>query len=343
MNKFTRELGATNLIAAYGYEGEEVVHNDFDSKYPWSDIEKIVDDNNNTWVRIPKFYTKYETDENGYITKRYISQYNIDSNWHLNPIFLNEDGNEIPYVDIAAYQLTIDENNMARSVSGKSPSIYQNLADIRNMVKEYNDLDSNYNYNLFNIWTSILEQDLFLVEFAQLDVNINTNRDENQPILRGYGSSFYTKEMLKTGKTDNISSPSGVLNEELNKLYKSPMKYRNIENMIGNGRQYIDGIAISDGVITVTDSYGEKVSSLVLPGSQGQVHKLGFDRETKLVFPTVTATTGSYGDQYLGNKNGSYILTRGWGSDSGNGLFTYNFASSTKGYYTTFRMIRTPR
>jgi hypothetical protein len=79
MKTFNREQGAVGLVANFGYAGEEVVQNDFDSKYPWNSITKLYDEKTgNYWVRIPKFYTKYALDNNGHITERYVSQYRVD-------------------------------------------------------------------------------------------------------------------------------------------------------------------------------------------------------------------------------------------------------------------------
>lgn len=339
MNKFNRELGSKNLIAAYGYEGGEVVQNDFDSRYPWCDIERVIDENGNHWIRIPKFYTHYVVDENNIIKERYISQYRVEDTWHLNPIFINADGNEMPYVDIAAYQLSLDESNSAKSIPGVAP-LYggaKSEQELINSIDNYNTSESNYQYALYNVWANILEQDLFLVEFAQLEAG---TKDDKALILHGRGG---TKTILNTGRTDDIASLTGTITEAGNDNYTACMKYRGIENMFGNGSQYVAGLALDYGDIIVTDNQGTKISSLQAPAVDGQVHQLAFDPTTKLIFPANIQTTGAYGDIYQ-NATGKKIMIKGWSLDNSNGPFVHNFVDSAKSNSRiTFRMIRYPK
>lgn len=336
MNKFNRELGSKNLIAAYGYEGGEVVHNDFDSRYPWCEIQRVVDENGNHWIRIPKFYTYYVVDENNIIKERYISQYRVEETWHLNPIFIDANGSELPYVDIAAYQLSLDENENAKSIPGVQPlaDSKKSEQDLITILNKYNNLEDGYQYALYNVWSNILEQDLFLTEFAQLEAG---TIDSKMLIMHGRGGD---KSILSTGRTDGIASLSGVVSEDGNDNYTSCMKYRGIENMFGNGYQYVAGITLDYGDIMVTDNQGVYKSSLAVPTKDGQVHKLAFDKTTKLVFPAVIETNGSYGDSYQG-ASGKKIMIKGWASGAANGPFVHNFVSSAKSNAKiTFRMIR---
>lgn len=342
MNKFNRELGSKNLVAAYGYEGEEVVTNDFDSRYPWSDIEKVYDEaTGNYWIRIPKFYTHYVVDENNIIKERYISQYRVEDTWHLNPIFIGSDGEELPYVDIAAYQLSIDADGNAKSVSGVAP-LYggsKSEEELKAIINKNNELEDGFTYALYNVWANILEQDLYLIEFAQLEAG---QEDEKALILHGRGGEN-GKSILNTGRTDGIASATGTISEAGNDNYTACMKYRGIENMFGNGSQYVAGIALDYSDIIITDNQGTKISALKAPSNDGQIHELAFDSTTKLVFPATIETSGSYGDIYQ-NASGKKIMIKGWGLDNSNGPFVHNFVDSAKSNSRiTFRMIRYPQ
>ena len=93
----------------------------------------------------------------------------------------------------------------------------------------------------------------------------------------------------------------------------------------------------------VTNNQGVYKSSLTIPTEDGQVHKLAFDKNTKLVFPAVIETEGSYGDSYQG-ASGKKVMIKGWASGTANGPFVHNFVSSAKSNAKiTFRMIRYPK
>lgn len=336
MSQLKRELGSAELVANYGYAGDEVVINDFDSKYPWNSISRVVDSNGNVWIRIPKFYTKYTLDDNGMIKERYISQYNVSKEWHLNPIFVDPNGKELPYVEIAAYLINVDATtNMANSKSGVKPTTGKHIAEMRSIVEAYEDVDDGYDYALFNIWCAILEQDLFLIEFA----NSNTSS-----ILQGCKYSVYSQGVKNNGETDNIPYVTGTQNAAAQTNGSSPMKYRGIENMLGNGRLVIDGIKINGGKISLSyDGVSYVNTNLTAYNGSGKVNKLMFDKDTKLVFPEDITATGSYTDQYSVNKDNNLVITRGHFDDVGCGLFTtVSIPASSTNQYNIYRMIRRP-
>ena len=340
MAELTRLKGSKNLIAAYGYKGDEVVHNDFDSKEPWDGmITKIKDEiTGDYWVRVFKFYTCY-TITDGHISERQISKYKIDDNWHLNPIFLTEDGRELPYVDIAAYLAGTPADNpvIFNSIPGVYPTRNLNLVTARTRVDNYNVLykeSTAHEYGLFNIWTNILEQDLFTIEYA------NSSATD---ILKGYAYSYYSSSAIMNGTTDDIASPTGISSPAVNENANGAMKYRNIENMIGNGHLIIDGLIINNGTPTVTINGVEHTSTLKCPTNSGQVHQLGYDSSTGLVMPITVSTEGSYKDAYSGNTSNNQVIVRGVNKDEGYGLFCYNFLTSTASdRFGVYRMIRRP-
>jgi hypothetical protein len=204
---------------------------------------------------------------------------------------------------------------------------------LRSIVEIYEDINDGYDYELYNIWADIMLQDLYLVEFATAEISSQA-KDNIMYGNRGV--------RLKNGETDVISSASGVINVSQNASYLSPMKYRHIENIFGNGLHFIDGITVENGVIKVTDKTGTQISSLRAPQDTGYVHKLGFDPVTKLVYPVQLADEGkaAYGDGYS-NSKGLKMLFKGWSSKQHNGMFNYNLMTSTDSNpRITARMIR---
>lgn len=66
----------------------------------------------NKFIRIPKFYSSYVTDSNGYITERKISKYKVDDTYKYNNEFLRLDGTEREYVDIGIYMSSTNTDSI---------------------------------------------------------------------------------------------------------------------------------------------------------------------------------------------------------------------------------------
>lgn len=336
MAELVREKGSKNLRANIGYSGGEEVLNDFDSRYPWNEIKIITDENENVWVRIPKFYTHYVVDENHNIKERYISEYKVDDDWHLNPIFINEEGHELPYVEISAYLATLDGGKLY-SKTGLTPTTTTPITTMRTAVNAYNSTESEYNYGLFNIWTSILEQDLFTIEFANSNI---------ASILQGYNYNSWKNGIKPNGDSDDISYVTGTKSANAQDNGTAAMKYRGIENMTGNGRLVVDGIKINNGDISVSyDGSSYHNVELQAITSSGRVQKLRFDSNSKLVFPSVLVESDSaYVDRYVGNNDANQVIVRGQTTEDGCGLFATVFISEDNtNKYNTYRMIRRPK
>ena len=45
--------------------GASEIKSDFDKCFPWSDMQEVVDDSGNVFIRIPKFYSKVTKNANG--------------------------------------------------------------------------------------------------------------------------------------------------------------------------------------------------------------------------------------------------------------------------------------
>lgn len=329
-NILTRVLGSENLTARIGIGGE-IVFNDFDSKYPFSDMQRIEDENGEIWIRVPKFYSYYETDGEGNITGRQLSQYKVDKlTWFLNPKFLDESGNELPYIDIAAYLCSI-ENNIVVTKSGATPlggGTYS-TTNIITRAANRNVGQSTYHYQLLDYWTWQLLQDLFTVEFANSDCH---------QIMEGYD---VWRGRLVNGTCDSVTATSG---KPANTGEQCAMKYRGIENLYGNGRLFIDGIRFVNNDIQLSNNgstyYSISQNKII---SAGTISKLGVNATYHFVFPKVIITnvaqTGAYKDSYNGESAvGIKALY------SGGSLYAYytNDNVDNGNWRNAYRLIRTP-
>lgn len=346
MAELKRAYASKDLEANIYYEGVEAVNNGFDAKKPWSDIEEVVDDKGNVWIKIPKFYTKYVV-EDGVIKERYISEYNCGKEWHLNPIFLNAEGEENDCFLISKYQISVADN-YAHSISGVAPKTEELISTMRTVVGNYNNDKDGYIYSLFDIWALIALQDLCIIEFAASDLT---------SIMQGRIRSSYKEALSTTGALDAIGtgvSSGSAADNTTNDNGTYCMKYRGIENLWGNGRTFVDGIYGLDGKLyyeTNSDNYSDptayKASNLVVFTTPGYAHQLGFDTESKLVFPIAVSSTGSYGDYCTSpiTQSTQRIIYLGGEREGGeNGLFSFiNGGASGKLDNSVFRMIKKPQ
>lgn len=330
----TRIKGSKQLTANIGYEGVEVV-NDFDSKYPWNEMQIIESENGDKFVRIPKFYVHHIVDEDGYVTGREFSLYKVDNDWVVNNIFIRN-GEEIPYIEIGCYLGTVDANNHLRSTSGSYPRRGLKLDVAREYAESCTaDYDDNYEYGLYDIWCANLMQDLFYVEFAQ------TNAAD---VMKGYIYSNYTGANLINGTTDTIEYVTGTKSETTNNLGSTAMKYRGIEHLYGNGQTVLDHIDCDRGRLTVVIDGQEKVCNATAPTGSGIIKKLKLDTETGLVFPSVLANTGKYIDVYTGADEDNQLFLVGRSNTVGNSLLTYTaYPKADAPRYGVYRLIRRPK
>lgn len=332
MAELTRIKGSQPLVANYGYANGEEVRNDFDSKYPYSEIHEVVDDYGNRWVQIPKFYRCMNV-ENGAVKGRELSEYRVDDNWALNHSFTNNAGFVVNYIEVAKYQMSLDNNGVPCSVPGVYPSRGLTIAQAREAVKKLNEREDGYEYFLYNIWTSQIEQDLFVVEFAN---------SYAPSVISGY-PAYFDKGYQMTGTTDKIPYCTGIESENSHNNKADSMKYRHIENIYGNGMLYIDGIYLQNSDIYVSINNETYKSNLPRLVSSGPIHQLGYDSQLDLVFPKNTNSTGSYTDYYDGlQANETKVaIYRGNYSTEGYGLFSMmQMAENTKLNDATYRIVR---
>ena len=325
----TRLDGSEGLVANIGYEGVEVVQNDFDSRYPWNSMV-IIEENGEKWIRIPTFYTWYEV-KDGAIVGRKISQYKINDEWFLNPLFVKGD-RILPYVDIAAYLMSyVDGKAWTRSGDSPLKNVSPGIARERAMAKS----DINHDVFLFDVWALQMVQDLFSVEFA-------TNKC--QSIMKGYLYDQYKNGLAVNGTTDNIPYVTGGNSDNGTRC----MKYRGIENLWGNGSTFVDGLRASDDKVMVSKDptrHGINedyvITNITKLNTNGIVYKLGYDAENSFVFPIALNTEGSYDNTYSVLTSGVAGCYNGVNNDN-IGLWTYNMASSatTNIPQGIFRMVR---
>lgn len=211
--------------------GTSEITSDFDRCFPWCDMQEVVDEQGNVFVRIPKFYSKVTKNANG-TYKHQISGFRYDG---FSTLFVDGKGNEIDYVLVGKYEA--------------SGLVYESLLEERQTCLVNITLPkmreacmaNGEGYQQYDFLIDAILKELFMIEFA------TTN---SQAIMRGWTDG--NSAALTTGHTDNVKTPSGSWNTNhaegdtgCNTDGHHACKYRGIENPWGNVWKWCDGITFS--------------------------------------------------------------------------------------------------
>lgn len=100
--------------------GDSEIHSDFDNCYPWSDMQEVIDAENNVFIKIPKFYSKVTKNANG-TYKHQISGVRYDG---FTTLFVDGKGNEIDYVLVGKYEAS---GTSAKAFSKSGQTVLVNI------------------------------------------------------------------------------------------------------------------------------------------------------------------------------------------------------------------------
>ena len=164
----TRTYAAVGLVANAGIDAGTVV-NDFDSRYPWSDMIEVTDALGNKFIRIPRFFIKKTAV--GAARTWQISRGNF-SDAYLPACFANAN-----YVDVGKYNASLSGANKLESLSGKFPLVSKNIVEFRGYAQA-----NGAGYYQMDVHIADLIRTLFYIEFATL---------HSQSIMAGLTSLRY--------------------------------------------------------------------------------------------------------------------------------------------------------
>ena len=198
------------------------ISSDFDNYFPYNKMQKVTI-GDNAFVYVPMMYWRLGYDANGYLTDVAVSP--VEMKAGDNQVIARSDA-----FYYGAYGASVSSSVM-KSKSGVSRQYSYTRADFRTYAK-----NNGANYHLIDaLHTRILEL-LWLIEFAD-------KNSEN--IMWGY-----TSYGGACGATDTLTQPSGQLASQ------GRMRWRYIEDFIGNGLEFFDGIT---GAFVTSDveKYGD--------------------------------------------------------------------------------------
>lgn len=310
------------------HTSEGIIDSDFDEAEIYKDIREYTDARGNVFVSIPKHYVKYTWDDDNKTLKTEISTYKYPG-FILYPCFRLDNGIEIDSIKVGKYQAT-GTSERATSVSGQTTLGSLTIDAMRDACKA-NNTSAVRNYQQLDIWTWVMIQDLFKVEFATTD---------SQTVMRGRVDAG---SINQSGSCDEL----GVNKSGWN-LTTMCMTYRGIENLYGNTNQWLDGINLLSNEAYVcykTASYHSEVTNgdyskinYQLATGSGNADQIGFDPDNPFVrlavhYNGTDYDLGGYYNDYS-NLGGAVLCVGGFYHGSVAGLFKVDSASAS--YSTSY-------
>jgi len=299
-NEYVTNSPNTEPTACIGStEGSSV----FDGYMPWAGIERknytnegLVDftgyDNGETYVYIPKFYSKIVND-----TEKSKMYFYIASN-PVQGFTLHKGSGRY----VARYQC----NNEFKSAPGTNPKVNTNLTSFRNGITAIDNYHFQYDIHTYNAL-----QLLYIVEWA----NLNT-----QSMI---GAGITSGSVQTLGQTDILTYHTGRVSGTDN---VSAVQYRWIENPWGNVWDWIDGILIQDGKVyicndetlyasSITNSYND--TGIVTPTSGSGWLKTESDYNNQYIFPKT-----------VGGSDSTYLCDNSWFNTELRSLYVGGYSGS---------------
>lgn len=287
---WTRTNDAVGLTATAS-KGTTSGASDFDSRYPWSDIQRETLSTGDVMVKIPKFYFRRYLD--GDVEHIEIANMPTDG-FKLHPAF-NHSGIESDYVYVGAYKSGYTSGENSVSLPGKKLTVsgyYPSISTVRSAAKAKGN-----GWGLIDISTVSAIQMLFLVEFATNDSQLAVGSG-----CTGTGAA------KNTGTCDNVPNLTG---RPAGTDTRVDVVWRGIEGIWGNVEEYVDGIIFDFGsyyICNDPDKYGNSVTSDYIELSytgpvrnvSGNIIKtMGLDKKgNEHIMLPASASTNSTTDEY---------------------------------------------
>lgn len=215
--------GATNC---------DYIVSDFDTCYPWCDIQEVTDEFGNIFIKIPKFYAKiteschFEEAVDGDV---YEYQYQISGCRYagFSTLFIDGKGNEIDYVLIGKYRAGTElRDSMTYLTSKRFMQLHKssNISTARQYACNMGTGYQQYDFLIDNILKL-----LFTVEFAATQTSS----------VLAYGNFQDEALEFEPGESDSISYVLPGLSCSVDGVFAL---YRGIEHPFGNEWLWCDGV-----------------------------------------------------------------------------------------------------
>lgn len=198
------------------------ISSDFDNYFPYNKMQKVTI-GDNEFVYVPMMYWRLGYDDDGCLTDVAVSPVEMEAG--INQVVVQSDA-----FYYGAYGASLSGSVM-KSKSGMSRKYYTRRGNFRTYAE-----NNGANYHLIDVLHTRILELLWLIEFA------DKNHENIMYGLPSYGGAC--------GATDALTQPSGQLASQ------GRMRWRYIEDFIGNGAEFFDGIT---GAFVTSDveKYGD--------------------------------------------------------------------------------------
>ena len=279
------------------------ISSDFDNYFPYSKMKKVTI-GDNEFVYVPMMYWRLGYNDDGYLTDVAVSPVEMEAG--DNQVIARSDA-----FYYGAYGASVSSSVM-KSKSGVSRQYNNTRANFRTYAE-----NNGANYHLIDVLHTRILELLWLIEFAD-------KNSEN--IMWGY-----TSYGGACGATDTLTQPSGQIASQ------GRMRWRYIEDFIGNGWEFFDGIT---GAFVTSDveKYGDTNEGVQWVNSGRSNYYLtalgSLDGENPLLLVPMGGSGSSstyFCDSYSVNYSTTtpYVAYRGRGNaGTGCGLFYWYVSSS---------------
>ena len=271
---------------------DNIISSDFDNVFPYNQMVRETIDGD-VFVKIPAMYWRIGFDSNYNITDIAVSEGEMPGS--ENKVFVHTDA-----FYYGAYGASVSDGKMYSKTNvarqyGTTRANFRAYAKARGL--KYRQLDLYHMRVLDFLW---------LIEFA------TKNSDS---VMRGNGG-----HLPSCGVTDSLTVPSGQLSSG------GRMRWRYIEDFIGNGLEYFDGLtgyAVTDNASKYNDNSTGDLTFPSVPGACLSALKINVSKPF-LAVPGATVDNSNYNTFFCDYAllNGSAVYLRGRsGPIAGDGLF----------------------
>ncbi len=232
---------AKGLGYTFNEFGSEIT-SDFNNCYPWSGMTEVSDDLGNTFVCIPRFYSRIKRNDDG--TYKYqISGCRYEG---FSTLFIDGRGHEIDYVRVGKYEGSGGSTKLC-SATGEMVLTNKTIGQIRDAC-----VKNGKGYQQYDFLIDAILKQLFLIEFATTD---------SQYIMRGWTNPDNVGN-LRTGATAGLKTSSGSSRTGCDDESGHDPRadghhaciYRGMENLWGNVMTWCDGILfVNEKIYICTD------------------------------------------------------------------------------------------
>lgn len=235
--------------------------------FPFNKIEEFTDDSGNTFVKFPKLWMKWETDDANRITGYKFAEYQVDEDYFIPDAYLDPNNTTtdtyLDYFALGKYEMS-GTKDKGYSVSGATLLTDINREEGRAAARAYGSSNNLYNgYQMLDFAQLTLYNLMCMMFYGTANIqHVFSGRTG----LESDGAEW--EEPSITGTTDGVNGLNGW------NVSTDCVKMLGVENPYGNASKWVDGVNFVYG-----DIYAQRFSHQYTDSEEDGI-ALGFNRPT---------------------------------------------------------------